>query len=383
MVIHTLSLDAFRAHAASELRFSPKLTVLCGPNGAGKTNVLEAIHYLAMTKSFLASQDQYALRKGHRAFELEGRFTGDSGATLTVHLGFSRDEGKRILLNRAPLDRVSDVIGRLPVVTYAPSDIDLTAGAPEDRRRFINHTLSQARPAYLDDLFKYRRTLRQRNVLLSHRKRSPTASDATLDAWTAELAASGARIVAARSLFVRQLQTHLENAFRTFGDLGEEPEMAYRTTLPRHADRTAAEIAEELVSLSRDLRGRESALGRSLFGPHLDDLSFALNGLEVRRYASRGQHRTFGLALKIATYFYLAESLDEKPILLLDDVEAELDTQRAQILTDLLVSDAVGQSVVTTPDPATYSRFEAFNQAPHRIIRISGGRVETTDDHAA
>jgi DNA replication and repair protein RecF len=146
MRLRSLRLHSFRAHAESALTFSPKVNLLHGPNGAGKTNVLEAVHYLCLGKSFLAAQDGVVVRRGAPFFEVEGRFEGERRADLAVRMVYVPEEGKRLFVNKAPLDRLADVVGTFPVVVLSPEDGALTAGGPEERRRFLDTTLSQARP---------------------------------------------------------------------------------------------------------------------------------------------------------------------------------------------------------------------------------------------
>ncbi len=377
MNIHHLHVTSFRAHSASILDFPAKVTVLSGANGAGKTNILEAIHYLAMSKSFLGATDATVLQRGQRAFEVKGEFESDRGTRFSVHLGYTRDGGKRVLVNRSALDRISDLVGRVPIVTYAPSDIGLTAGGPEERRRFLDHTLSQARPAYLDALLKYRRTLKQRSALLGQSRRGARRPDPLFDVWTEELLRLGARIVATRGAFVSRFTGFLDESYRRFADLKETPQVDYRCDGPEDNALDQEAILEAMRRKSHRLRSRELELGRTLVGPHLDDLIFRLGGLESRRYASRGQHRTLGMALKLAASFYLHEELDEQPILLLDEVTAELDGTRIRILLDLLASNSVGQSLLTTASPEL--GMASFNPAVCRRILIREGRVEPND----
>ena len=166
MRLRSLRLLSFRAHDETDVTFAPGVNLIYGPNGSGKTNLLEAIHYLCLSKSFLTSQDPHALRQGCPFFEVEGRFEGEQRPEFTARLVYVPEEGKRIFVNKAPLERLSEVVGMLPVVVFSPADGALTAGGPDERRKFLDNTLSQARPVYLDDLLKYRRALKQRNALL-------------------------------------------------------------------------------------------------------------------------------------------------------------------------------------------------------------------------
>ncbi len=311
MRIETLRLRSFRAHDISRVVFAPKVNLLHGPNGAGKTNVLEAIHYLCLSKSFLPAQDSIALRRGAPFFEIEGAFCGTRRAALSARLAYEPDAGKRLFVNGAPLARLADVVGRLPVVVLAPEDFILTAGPPEERRRFLDNTLSQARPSYLTDLLRYRRALKQRNALLQDHRQTRNADPAALRAWTTELVTLGARLMARRHLFVNEFSAHLERAYEPLADLGEAPAIEYKTAVPTSVLAGEPAVLEEAfdAQLAR-LATRERMRGRTLLGPHRDDLSFTLGSFDVRGYASQGQHRTFALALKLATFSYLREQLD-------------------------------------------------------------------------
>src|SRR5690606_36598056 len=171
MRLRSLRLVSFRAHADTALELAPKVNLFYGPNGAGKTNVLEAVHYLCLTKSFLTATDQHVVQRGAPFLEVEGLFEGSRRASVHVKLVSVPGEGKRVFLNRAPLERLADLVGEAPAVVLSPSDYALTAGGPDERRRFLDATLSQAYPVYLDDLLKYRRALKQRNALLQQVRR--------------------------------------------------------------------------------------------------------------------------------------------------------------------------------------------------------------------
>ena len=373
MFLNALRLRSFRAHDATEVSFAPKVNLLVGPNGAGKTNVLEAIHYLCLSKSFLTATDTYALRKGARFFELEGTFAGEQRHHVRVRLAYMPEEGKRLFVNGAPLERLALIVGSLPVVVFSPNDQVITSAGPEERRRFLDNILSQARPVYLDDLLKYRRALKQRNVVLA---RYHPGKQALLDSWDAELILLGSRVIARRLRFMAQFDRFLEAAYDRIEAVSERPTITY-VSLPGLApgdDETAIEdhFRQQLQRVAR----RERERGRTLIGPHRDELVFRLNGFEVRRYASQGQHRTFGMALKLAQYFYLQDRLNEPPMLLLDDVFDNLDPQRATGFLELLLSDAIGQSIITAARQQPFTGVVPFEHSAHRIIRIDAGQVQ-------
>ena len=364
------------------MAFAPKVNLIHGPNGAGKTNLLEAAHYLCLSKSFLASQDRYALRRGCPHFEVEGRFEGERRPELKVRLVYVPEEGKRLFVNGAPLERLSEVVGLLPVVVLAPDDYVLTAGGPEERRRFLNNILSQARPVYLDNVLRYRRALRQRNeLLMQHRRRKSTPPTSLLASWDAELVMLGSRVIAARHAFVQTFSAFLQEAFARIEDVAERPTLEYVTAVPLPdvpGEAGEEEIAERYWRRLERVRKQEQQRGRTLVGPHRDELVFRINDYEVRRYASQGQHRTFGMALKLAQYLYLRDRLGERPLLLLDDVFGSLDPRRTAGFLDLLQTDVVGQSLITATQRTAFDRAIPFGRAEHCALGVEAGEARTS-----
>ncbi len=377
MILRTLRLHGFRAHHDTHVGFAPAVNLLYGPNGAGKTNVLEAVHYLCLTKSFLSGQDIYAVRKGAPFFEVEGTFTGERRAELKVRLVYVPDEGKRVFVNGAPLERLADLVGMLPVVVFSPEDGVLTSGGPDERRRFLNNILSQSRPVYLDDTLHYRRALRQRNELLMDARRTRRALPPdVLAAWDAELIALGSRIVAARLRFIEGFRAYLQTAYEHIAAVAERPSMRYTSIAPLDEGDDEASVAEKYRAQLRRVAQRERDRGQTLIGPHRDELVFYLDDFEVRRYASQGQHRTFGMALKLAKYFYLKDALSETPILLLDDIVDHLDERRSEAFLSLICSDAIGQSLITSTRLQPFEGVVPFDMPSHRALSVAAGSVE-------
>jgi DNA replication and repair protein RecF len=387
MILHTLRLRSFRAHAESEFDLAPSINLLYGPNGAGKTNVLEAVHYLCLTKSFVASRDRYAVRKGAPYFELEGTVENVREAPVTVRLAYVPGEGKKIFVNDVELDRLADIVGTLPVVVFSPEDSALTAGGPSERRRFVNNILSQARPVYMDDLMKYRRARRQRNeVLRSYKKRPEPPPAELLEPWTEKLVTLGSRIVHRRQQFLQDFAEDLAAAYRRIETVAERPTIEYDTIADLAPDAATDDVAEAFRTALDRNAGQERERGTTLVGPQRDELIFRLDDLEVRRYGSQGQHRTFAMALKLAQYFYLRARSDTTPLLLLDDAFGKLDADRTDAFLDFLRSDAVGQSLVTATRRAP---FEApLGAAPHahrafRVRRVDGAAEVTPSPERA
>ena len=383
MILHTLRLRSFRSHAESELDLAPSINLLYGPNGAGKTNVLEAVHYLCLTKSFTATRDRYVVRKGAPYFEVEGTIAHVREEPVTVRLAYVPGEGKKIFVNGVELDRLADIVGTLPVVVFSPEDYDLTAGGPSERRQFMNNILSQARPVYMDDLMTYRRARRQRNeVLRDYRTRPDPPPTELLEPWTEKLVTLGSRIVHRRQQFLQDFGDDLEEAYRRIEAVAERPTLEYDTFADLDPDAPPGDVADAFRAALDRKRDQERDRGTTLAGPQRDELIFRLDDLEVRRYGSQGQHRTFAMALKLAQYFYLQARSDTEPLLLLDDAFGKLDADRTKVFLDLLRSDAVGQSLITATRRGPFEATLGADPDAHRTFRVRrvSGAAEVTPE---
>lgn len=380
MYLESIRLVSFRAHRETRVELAPGVNLLFGANGAGKTNVLEAVHYACLTKGFLASSDAYVLRRGDPFFEVEAVFSGLKRSHSRVRLAYAKGDGKRIFLNGAPLERLSELVGQFPVVIAAPGDHVLTGDGPEVRRRFIDNVLSQSRPVYLDDLMQYRRALRQRNGLLL-RYRKQAIPPGLLDSWDAELVELGSRVILGRLRFIRAFMQYLDEAHTLIEAVGERPELQYETIDDLEGVDSVAEVADRFRKQLALVSRREREQGRTFAGPHHDELVFRLNGMDVRRYASQGQHRLFALALRLAQYFYLKNQLGEEPILLLDDLFGSLDPRRTDIVLQLLRDGAVGQSLLTATSKAPFDHMIPFTGTPHRAFQVVSGTLRPVNEH--
>lgn len=353
MVLRSLHIRGVRAHEDSSVHFEDGVNVIIGPNGAGKTNILESIHLLCLSRSFLTSRDNVVLRQDAPFYEVVGEFDTEARGRQKVRVAFVPGEGKKIFVGVSPLERLTDIVGRFPVVVFSPEDQRLTAEGPEYRRRFIDNIISQSSPVYLDHLLRYRQALKQRNELLHRARRTKRPVDpVVLQGLTSGILEPGAAIIAARIAFIEAFTHHLDRAYEQISDVAERPRITYEpfpeSVWPPSTDVADAAAVREAFAAELD-RGarREQERGMTLCGPHRHDLDLYLDDLPVRRYASQGQHRTFGMALKLAQYDYLQDRGRERPILLLDDVFDNLDPARIEAFLSILGSDAIGQSVTT------------------------------------
>jgi DNA replication and repair protein RecF len=368
-----LGLTDFRSYAELSLELEPGVTTFSGPNGEGKTNLVEAIGYLATLGSHRVATDTPLVRQGAERAVLRAAVTGATGSAL-VEVELNPGRANRVRLNRAPLPRPRDILGTLRTVLFAPEDLALVKGDPGERRRFLDDLLVATAPRYAGVRADYDRVLRQRTALLKSaggkaRLRSPARESmtATLDAWDAQLARTGAPLLAGRMRLVAALRPHVEAAYQAVsgGPPGEALGMSYRSSALNTDDGfEEVEVAALETALLKSLDGvRASELDRGvcLVGPHRDELELSIGGLPARGYASHGESWSFALALRLASFTLLRQG-HEDPVLILDDVFAELDAGRRDRLAGLvagaeqvLITAAVPADI---PDVLAGARFE-------------------------
>ncbi len=347
MQLDHLRLRNVRNHEATEIELASERNLFIGRNGQGKTALLEAIHYLCLTRSFRTSTDGLVLRFDEPFFEIDGTFQMDYGKQSSARLVYQAVGGKSYLLNRQPAESFASVVGRFPVVTMTPDDRDLTMGGPQERRRFVDLVLSQASKAYLDDLMEYRRVLRQRNKMLLDNRGARGDWWRALEPWDEALVQYGSRIVHRRGIFTKAFVPYLTAAHIDLLATTEPVEMVHETLSQGFDSAVGLPGVEAAFRVElKEVGKSELRRGITLVGPHLDEFIFKLNGYDLRKYASQGQHKTFLAAIKVGMSRYLHETTGERPILLLDDVFSELDPGRVE--TFLALFSRLGQSFITT-----------------------------------
>lgn len=366
-----LRLRQFRNLAELELAFPPAGAAVIGPNGSGKTNLVEALYYLEIFSSFRGAPDAQLVRFGEDGFHIRGRFQAPDGEELEVTAAYDgRRREKRVTVDGAEPERLSDALGRIGVVVFSPSDVTLISGAPSERRRFLDIVLSLNSPGYLAAVQRYRQTLKQRNALLKG-----AASPAELEPWTAAVAEQGGRIMKARADWVAGRADGFAERYRRIG--GDAPaRLAYRPSVT--GDDVPAADAAAFAAALRDaldrLRERERERGVTLRGPHRDDLGFTLDddgsGRDLRDFGSGGQQRTAAVALRLMEAATIRDARSRAPIVLLDDIFAELDPARSERVLELL-EDEPGQAILTAPKP---SDIEVRRGGLQRW-RIAGGQI--------
>ncbi|MGH8835666.1 MAG: DNA replication/repair protein RecF [Actinomycetes bacterium] len=355
MHLATLSLVEFRSYEIADVALDPGVTVFAGPNGQGKTNVIEAIGYLASQTSHRVAIDAPLVRSGAPRAVIRGEIVRDS-RTLLVELEINPGKANRARLNRTPLARAREALGALRTVLFAPEDIALVKGDPNDRRRYLDDLLTARAPRFAGVRHDYERILKQRNALLKTaaiaRRSGRSAADLrTLDVWDGHLARTGAELLAARLELVESIRPLVDKTYESVAPGGGPAVLEYRSSLPAEsvtsADRALLEAA--LVAAMATARADEIERGVSLHGPHRDDLALKLAALPARGYASHGEAWALALALRLAAYELLRSDGGE-PVLILDDVFAELDTDRRDRLAELV--EHAEQVLITAAVPA-------------------------------
>ena len=360
MVLRKLRLSNYRNYETVALQFSEAVNLIYGDNAQGKTNLLEAIHVLTLTKSFRTANDKELIRHQSDQCEIHGDFWEDSGVHHSLTLLCNVGQGKSILLNRKRPPSNSAVIGKFPVVHFSPESHRITSGAPAERRRFIDILLCQSSSSYLADLQDYNRVLRQRNALLGRPEQLEVAS---LYSWDQALATAGCKIIAARFQFVKSYSNILQQAYTRITSSTLPFQMVYRSSL--ELDQLTTETF--LQHLSNERR-HELRRKQTMIGPHRDDFGFELNGNDLRRFGSRGEHKSALLALKIAETEYLQEKNMTLPIVLIDDLTSELDQRRSARALEFFQN--YGQLFVTSIAPMALPQ-----NRENALFEVVGGKV--------
>ena len=372
MRVSALSLTDFRSWTQLDIELAPGPTALVGSNGQGKTNIAEALLYVATLESHRVATDAPLVRQGAERAIVRARVERNERTTL-VELEINPGKANRARINRGPVPRAKEVLGLLRTVLFAPEDLALVRGDPSERRRFLDDLLVSRSPRYAGVRADYDRVLKQRNALLKTAflaKRSGGGDMRTLDVWDAHLAQSGSELLAARMALVEDLLPLADVAYREVskgqGELALDYKSSLGEALPESRDRDV--LGAALLSELARVRQQEVERGVSLVGPHRDDLVLSLGSLPVKGYASHGESWSVALALRLASYELLkADGVggDGEPVLVLDDVFAELDTGRRERLATLV--QGAEQVLVTAAVP---------DDVPEQLV---GGRWDVHD----
>jgi DNA replication and repair protein RecF len=350
--LRRLAIRHFRNLGSQDLELPSEGVALIGDNAQGKSNFLEAIYYLETFRSFRGARDEQLVTFHEGVFRVAGTLeeTGVDGS-LEVAAAFDKKrKRKKVSLDGAEPDRMGDALGRLAAVIFSPADLELVSGGPSERRRFLDIVLSLSVPGYLGELQDYRKILARRNASLKDGQ-----PGSVVVAWDRGLARSGAAVMRARRDWIEQRCGAFRDYYREVSD-GIAARMTYRPSVTLDGAVTEEEIAAAFRDALAEASERERRMGTTVVGPHRDDLLLRLgddaNGFNLRTYGSGGQCRTAALALRLVEARTIRETRQRRPLILLDDVFAELDSGRGERVLAMMEKEEMGQVVLTSPKEA-------------------------------
>lgn len=358
-------LEDFRNYDRLSLSFGPHLNCLVGGNAQGKTNLIEAIFTLCLGKSFRTNSDSELLRFGSQRVRIFGQFVSDAGTEHNLALQYGTGEGKQVHCDRKRVTRISRIVGQFPVVLLSPAHYSITLGGPAERRQFVDTLLAQSGHRYLHSWQNYLRAVKQRNKILSNCRAGIFVSEDVLDSWDQNVLEWGCSIVSMRQSFVEEFGSILARKYEELTGSSLQLSLTYE---PWYLEKSSRSLIDAFHEALRKAREKERSRGMTLVGPHRDDFVFSVNGTNLRKFGSRGEHKTVLMAIKFAEYEFLCQKRNETPILLLDDVFSELDLERKSWIHHAI--EKTGQVFLTTTDSTLLWEIEKG-----AVYRVRNGAV--------
>lgn len=365
MHLQQLSVINFKNYDEAELVFSEEVNAFTGNNGAGKTNLLDAIHYLSLCKSYFNPIDSQQIKQGADFFIITGTFNKNDQPE-TVACSVKRNQKKQFKRNKKDYQRLADHIGLLPLVMISPNDTSIITEGSEERRKFIDNVISQTDNHYLDELIVYNKILTNRNALLKQVNETGRYDAGLFEVINEQLMDSGMRIFERRRAFMDTFVPVFNQHYDFLSDNAERVELIYESQL----------LADNFDSLLKKSFDRDKALERTTAGIHKDDLQFNIHGMAMKKFGSQGQQKSFLIALKLAQYTFLYQQKGFKPLLLLDDIFDKLDDGRVTKLMQMVSNNDFGQVFIT--DTGVGRVESVFNkiEVPVKLFKVKGGAID-------
>ncbi len=357
MYIQSIELSNYRNYRSLVMEFDRGTNILFGDNAQGKTNILESVYLSGTSRSHRTVRDRELIRFGQEEAHIRTNLCRDDlSYRIDIHIRQGRSKG--IAVNGMPVKKASELFGLLGIIFFSPEDLNIVKNGPAERRHFINAELSQIDRIYLSDLSNYNKALNQRNSLLREIFNHPEMKE-TLDVWDEQLIAYGKRIIARRRAFVADMLPIVAKIHRKLSGEREELVISYEPSIDDI-------FFEDELLRTRD---RDMRMGTTNVGPHRDDLKLSIGGVDIRKFGSQGQQRTCALSLKLAEIQIMENKRGEKPVLLLDDVLSELDSNRQNYLLES-INDIQTIITCTGLDEFVKNKFSV-----HRVYEISNGQA--------
>lgn len=370
MRINNLQIRNIRNHEFSEFEFHPLINIFWGLNGAGKTSILESIAIAGLSKSFLPITDSIILRKDSSEYSIKITSTNDLTLPYFVNISFVKSSKKTISNSYSDNLYPKDIIGELPIVVLSPDLKEITFGSPQARRDLMDRILSQSSKIYLDNWLKLKKILKQRSTMLLNYAKYHTIDLQLYDVWTNYLIEISSEIIFRRSEFVQQFSKYFKDIYYTLSANNENVDIKYRAFDIKNLT-TKELIHSQLIETAHKYREDELRRGVNLFGPQRDDLKFLINSGIAKDYASQGQHKSLLIAIKFAEFQFLKQILNETPVVILDDIFSELDSERIEQVLHL-VKQHKAQTFISVNYIEFLKRIELNNE--YKLFNIINGK---------
>jgi DNA replication and repair protein RecF len=366
MHIEKLSVINFKNYHEAEILCNPKLNCFVGQNGVGKTNMLDAIYYLCMSKSYFHGSDKYTIRNGLDFMVLQGFFKV-GGHLDEIYCGLKTEKRKIFRKNKKEYPRISEHIGQYPVVMISPADSMLIIGGSDERRKYINAVISQYSRTYLENTIQYNKILLQRNKLLKNFHQTRNAGE-LLEVYNTQIAPLGNNIYKQRKEFIEKLSPVFNEFYKKISDNKEDVQINYTSTLH---DQNFEELLQSSLMIDQNAQYTSQ-------GIHKDDIKMVMGGTPIRKTGSQGQQKTFLVALKMAQFSFLKDTKGIDPILLLDDIFDKFDGNRVKHILELVSDNSFGQIFITHTNESRMidllsgytSNYTIFRVAPEGIKQL-------------
>ena len=362
MILKSIELKNFRNYEDLDLKFDSGTNILFGDNAQGKTNILEAAYVSGTTKSHKGSRDKDMIRFGEDESHIR-TIVEKQGKEYQLDIHLKKNRSMGIAINKVPIKKASELFGILNMVFFSPEDLNIIKNGPSERRRFLDAEICQLDKIYLSDLTRYNKILMQRNRLLKDMQHQPQLME-TLPVWDMQLVEYGKRLIRRRRQFVEELSEIVTGIHRNISGKREELVLRYEPNID-------AEFLEDELNRVRE---KDRKYAQTSVGPHRDDISFFIRGVDIRKFGSQGQQRTSALSLKLSEIELVRQTIHDTPVLLLDDVLSELDSNRQNYLLNS-IHDIQTMITCTGLDEFVRNRFQI-----DKVFHVIDGHVSETTE---
>jgi len=365
MYLQQLSVINFKNYAEAELTFSDGVNAFTGDNGAGKTNLLDAIHYLSLCKSYFNPIDSQQIKQDTDFFIINGVFNKNDHEEM-IACAVKRNQKKQFKRNKKDYQRLADHIGLFPLVMISPYDTSIITEGSDERRKFIDNVLSQTDNFYLDEVIIYNKILNNRNAFLKLIADTGRYDPQLLEVMDEQLIAAGSSIFKKRKLFMESFTEIFNKHYQFLTGDAERVELIYESQL----------LDDDLATLLKRTIERDRVLERTTAGIHKDDLQFVIHGMSMKKFGSQGQQKSFLIALKLAQYTFLNQQKGFKPLLLLDDIFDKLDDKRVTKLMQMVSDNDFGQVFITDTNMSRVQGIFSEMGVAIKLFKVTGGEVD-------